>query len=215
MTKYSITIIVALVVLNLFTLFNMYSTKDNFVLKETGLKRQIKDLKAKENLTAVERNRNFITTYTYSNRKLSPTIKVYRGKNEEFLLKDLIDSKKLIYRISDNTCEICYDDVLNLFTNYSEVVNNENLIIIVPLDRIRELKVYLEQQNSDIPFYGIKKGELGLEVDKYYPFLFLLEKDMDVEHVFVPSKNEIQTTKDYLDIIKFRNFEREYQTNWK
>ena len=195
-----------LTLLYVLTIYNYFKIKRIYERKEVLYTKQINDLKSVKALFNAENQLNFESTYRFGNKYISDDIKLYRGKNEKYSLEDINKNPKLVYRISDNVCEICYDNVLAQLIEFESKNQNENnIIILVPLDRIRELKVYLTKNDLNIPYYGIKEDTLGIGVSKFHPYFFILENNI-AQHIFVPSKNEIKSTEKYLDIIWTRYF---------
>ncbi len=205
MKKNWVSIILILIFLGITYKIISYRTKTKITL--TSLNQKINDLYHEIDENEVKRVQELIDFHKFNYSTYPIDIKLLKNKEENVFLKNLVNNRgKLVYRISDKVCSICYDEVIKELKYYSGKIGNENILILVPIDRIRELKAYLEELECNISFYGIKTNNILTEIDEHFPFFFYIDDQMLPKHVFIPSKNEIDNTKIYLDIIKERYF---------
>lgn len=200
--KYYIIIIIVLFGFNL-ALGYKYITQKEYVSAKLGLlKNDISKRHDEIDLLREEKNKVIEQFIFYDNYQISLDIKVYTIDNKFVDLNSIVDKRKLVYRISDNVCSICYDTTIAEMKKFSNEIDVNDIIILVPFDRMRDLKAYLDELNTNIQFYGVKKDELNIPVDDHSPFFFYTDSSLKIRHLFIPSKSEVDTTRQYFDLIK-------------
>ncbi|MFS4457434.1 hypothetical protein [Maribacter sp. 2304DJ31-5] len=211
MKYYIITIITFLIVINLYTNIRYKKQSNN-------LKNELSVLEEKYNFLN-DLNRNnlknekhaFENSLMYNGKKVSSKAKLQSGNNEKIDFNRLFPKNHiLIYRISENVCSICYDETIEKLMSFSEDIGSSKILILVPLKRIRELRTYLKEFKSNIRFYGVKENTLGLNLDNFSPFFFILNKNGGVEHIFEPLKvDKDNQLENYFGMLKYRYFDTE------
>jgi hypothetical protein len=165
----------------------------NRELNKTGSLREFEYLyKASKEMT-VFRLQNEL--YSLANRK------VYFGadKSKVFPIENFVKRPKLIFGSSQNMCSPCVYAVLDklkeVFPNYAE---NENILFIADIEqRLKEnyhrKKVLSFYREEEFPLY--KSG---------MPYLFVLDRDMEIKMLYITDKTSPDLTGEYLAIIKNR-----------
>ncbi|WP_111310029.1 hypothetical protein [Confluentibacter sediminis] len=201
-------IIITLILTVLFTVYTFLSINNDLQLRNDFLKEENKNQSKKSNDLKGKFKQTFMNSLYYDNTDLSQKdIQLSKSKSESIAFKSIIGEKnRLVYRISDDVCSICFDQVIEELKKFYDKKDIEDIIILVPLDRMRELKSYFDELKCNIPFYGISKNGLGLGIDQYSPFFFYIDKSMLVKHVFIPAKAEIESTQIYLEVMDERYF---------
>lgn len=180
--------------------------KENKLLIYEGLKEDLRNdfqnIKSKSDFY-------FNNSLINNGLKLDDSVDLTNQKGNLTNVRKIISNGELrvIYRISEDVCNICYDKTIQRLIHFSDEVGVDNVAIFVPFERMRELRSYLNELDSNIPYFGIRKRELNIEVDSFSPFFFILNKEGKVNHIFVPPKvDQYNRVENYLSILKNRYF---------
>lgn len=87
------------------------------------------------------------------------------------------------------------------------MIGAENVIVIVPVSELRRtLDAFREQEISVTLLATDSPAALNLPVEDHSaPFFFVADKGM-VKHLFVPLKDDVESTQDYLSLMKDKYF---------
>lgn len=127
---------------------------------------------------------------------------IITGENvKDIPISDLsISTNKLILRYSMSNCSDCINYVLDVIKNNTHMLNNVDVIIWGNFQYARDAYVYKKINNIPYKVYHVKDSILPLDKLEI-PYFFLLDKDNQVSHVFIPRKEIHQNTINYLNII--------------
>ncbi|MEA4936491.1 MAG: hypothetical protein VB102_07615 [Paludibacter sp.] len=134
---------------------------------------------------------------------------VYFGTDStnKIKLKQLVDSPKLMFYFSSNTCSPCIEETIEImkeiFPNYEET----DKIVFVSPD-------YPARYRNNC--YGKKllildKNKLGLPIEngQQSPFFLIINKNLQVQSMHVVNKMDFSRTKEYLKDISYRSLNGE------
>lgn len=146
--------------------------------------------------------KNDIQTYLQNDGlKIDPETKVYDMETHEAVrLKNLLSHKNLLIRISQANCQVCIDAILSLL----DKVKSEHILLLADYTNNRFLKKIRENHNITYPCYKITKPFLIPVEDLCVPYLFITDKDMEVECLYIPHKEMPEEIEKCLKIITKR-----------
>ena len=150
----------------------------------------------------------FVYGLTNDNIILSEDLKVTDKEKQARLLKDIVnDDTKLIVRISESHCEDCIRFfIVKLLRLAQQKKWNENqVIVLASYQDQRSLTIFADRLGIRFPLYQIEDMPLPVE-DIHVPYCFILERNLQVKHLFVPDKYDGRISNTYLDFIDKRYF---------
>lgn len=150
----------------------------------------------------------FVYGLTNDNIILSEDLKVTDKEKQARLLKDIVnDDTKLIVRISESHCEDCIRFfIVKLLRLAQQKKWNENqVIVLASYQDQRSLTIFADRLGISFPLYQIEDMPLPVE-DIHVPYCFILERNLQVKHLFVPDKYDGRISNTYLDFIDKRYF---------
>ena len=126
--------------------------------------------------------------------------------NQAFLLKSLLTSgKKLVFCVPEGVCNVCYDSLFSQFSKMSERIGKDNILVLVPKERLREAINEFQVRNISVNLYGAGATQLGTVIGKgYVPFLFILDRNMRLDNLFIPDKFDSEMTDIYFKMMESR-----------
>lgn len=124
------------------------------------------------------------------------------GENiQEIPIGDLnISTHTLILRYSMSNCTDCIKYILDVMKNNTHLLNAVDVNIFGNFQYARDAYVYKKVNNLSFNVYCVKDSILPLD-EINTPYLFLLNKDHKVSHVFIPRKEMHQSILNYLNVI--------------
>ncbi len=150
----------------------------------------------------------FVYGLTNDNIILSEDLKVTDKEKQARLLKDIVnDDTKLIVRISESHCEDCIRFfIVKLLRLAQQKKWNENqVIVLASYQDQRSLTIFADRLGISFPLYQIEDMPLPVE-DIHVPYCFILERNLQVKHLFVPDKYDGRISNTYLEFIDKRYF---------
>lgn len=150
----------------------------------------------------------FVYGLTNDNIILSEDLKVTDKEKQARLLKDIVnDDTKLIVRISESHCEDCIRFfIVKLLRLAQQKKWNENqVIVLASYQDQRSLTIFADRLGIRFPLYQIEDMPLPVE-DIHVPYCFILERNLQVKHLFVPDKYDGRISNTYLEFIDKRYF---------
>lgn len=119
--------------------------------------------------------------------------------------RDIIHGSTLVFRYSILNCGAC---VAVEFNNMRELnidpkILNDKIIFVSYYEDIRSQIIAYKSMNLKVPMYIIPNNKLGLPIEEHNnnPYYFIISKDLSVSNVFIPDKEHINFTKEYLTIV--------------
>ncbi len=114
-------------------------------------------------------------------------------------LKDVVsDDCVVICRISSDHCSSCDYEVLRSLINTNANIPEHKIIVIGSFYNTKMIESYKEENQINFKVYNLKKEfNIGAEVHNF-PYLMVLNRDMEVMSCFFPEKSLPELTDDYL-----------------
>lgn len=162
-----------------------------------------KELKEKEYiLSDFEKKRNLELA---TNRIILDSIPVtYENRIQN--LFNLIDTNKLILFVSDKHCEICIEAQLECILK-NKNSNPDNIIILLQTFSNRNVEIFKRKNNLKYTVLGSDEGIYKFLPDLYEPYFFILNiPTKRIQSMFIPDKNDPNTTQVYLNSINSKYF---------
>lgn len=106
----------------------------------------------------------------------------------------------VVFRCSETNCSACIDAQINILQEDSLFEKNSDLCVVGNYSSNRKLNYFVAHNDIETTALNIKTL-LGLDKDINKPYLFVLQKDLTVTHLFIPDNNEIDKMKDYMNYI--------------
>lgn len=118
----------------------------------------------------------------------------------------ILGENTLVLRLSDLYCTDCTRFILLKLMRLSQNSDFRNhIVIFASYQNKRELSLMLEKMSIDFPVYFI--GKLPLKVEELnYPYCFMLNKNGEVYHLFVPDRNQPDLANFYFETLKNRYY---------
>ncbi|MBO7598763.1 MAG: hypothetical protein J6T70_17130 [Bacteroidales bacterium] len=120
--------------------------------------------------------------------------------------KEVIDSvlRKnpiLVIRYSSLSCHTCIDSVVNKARLLSQTLGRENICIFANYHSDSDFKVFWRTNNNYFRIYSVVSAIK--RIDKFNtPYMFVLNNDKTISHLFIPHKEIPEMTKWYLDVVQ-------------
>jgi hypothetical protein len=196
---------------NCFTLYilNNFKQKAAIVFSNQELA-----LKSGEDQLATTRDnfrQSLIWQLKYEGHSIDNDIRLIAPDESNYYLQNLIGSQpKLIYRITDKSCDVCYDKITEKLKKASDVFGRENIIVILPIKELRKtISAFKEQEIKAKIFAVTEELALGVPLESSTsPFFFILTNDFRVSSLFIPHKNGADITEEYLNEMSQKYFQK-------
>ena len=110
------------------------------------------------------------------------------------------------YRYHDTDCEACIHFGIIKLKKLSENIGNNKIILLVKASSKRIIELTHNVYNIDFPIYIV--DSLPIHLDQFnIPYLFILDKNMQINNLFSPDKTISKFTDKYLNEIQYKYFE--------
>lgn len=178
------------------------SNNNNEILR---LKRSLEINRIK--LSCYELNDNL--RMKYSTKKINSSIKIKNVKNEEVELSSLLDTTKLVFRISKLSCSSCFEDNIKLIYKYidNSKISFNNVIILINSKEIDDLHRFKRVNKLKDHLYLDSNNEFSiipeLNGDSYF---LVIDKNFHLKSFFLPFRNAKSITNTYLELIHLYYF---------
>lgn len=118
----------------------------------------------------------------------------------------------LILRFSFRNCDLCRISSFFELERFKKEVSIKNFRVVGSFLNQRDFEAFKQIESGfsfeieDVPenYFGLQ-----LEQEAIYPFFFLLFPDGTARHVFIPIKEDVARTRQYLEIIRQKYFNNE------
>jgi len=137
---------------------------------------------------------NMSSVFTLESSTIDLAIKCIKNESIHFEMRDLIKSKTLVYKFSTYDCMTCVSQQFNLLNELREK-SPVDLLCLINYSNLREFKSLLLTVPEDIAIYGVK------DFPFYEQAYFVLDVNGAATNFFIPDKNNISLTRQYLSII--------------
>lgn len=129
----------------------------------------------------------------------SPDLQLYENGKTVQKLSSILQEKTLVIRVSQLHCQACLSVIIPML----EKLENKNVMYWMDYTNKRYMEEFKKNCNVQHRFFKISSLPLSIE-ELNVPFMFLLDKDMKTDCVFIPHKELPKQIKEYLEIVKDR-----------
>ncbi len=116
----------------------------------------------------------------------------------------------IILRFSFQNCDLCTESIFNHLEELckSASIKPENVMLLGTFYSNRDAILLNSRKNMPYKVVSVKRDHFSFELEKdaTYPFFFVSLPDGTARHFFIPTKENLQRTQRYLEIIKQRYF---------
>lgn len=196
---------------NMFTLFKFLEYKRKVTIVFSEQKNSIRDI---EELLATTRD-NFQQSlswqFRYDDYSINPDASLIALDDSKLFLKTAIDSgTKLIYRITTNSCDVCYDKITEKLKYACDLIGASNVIVILPIKEMRKTISAFKDQAIYAKVFAVNEEDaLGIPLENSTsPFFFTVNESFKINNLLIPHKNGAEVTEDYINQIFIRYFEK-------
>jgi len=179
--------------------FNIYS-QSKATVKHSS------DIKAlKDELSFLKKNAFF--SFYDNGQPLSDSL-IISDENRSYTTREFVNtflkSNKLFFRYTDVNCNACVDSSLTVIKAFSEKLRDTNIIILASYQTARDLYVWKRINKIKNPVLSIPYKSLAIKTENLNePFFFVLNRfDRTVQNLFIPAKEYMRTTDEYLQSIQ-------------
>lgn len=121
-------------------------------------------------------------------------------------LSELLDNHyKIIFRFSYLHCSSCVKFELKNIIEIAQKIPKDKIIIIAEYDNKRGFNAFTKAHNVTLPIYFLNENEHADNIlqDENIPYVCLMNKQMKIEHLFIPIKEiPIYSERYYHNIIQ-------------
>ena len=126
---------------------------------------------------------------------------IYDVNNKEYTLSNVIkEGGRIIIRYSELNCNVCIDSLFSCIDNHLNKKEKQQIHILASYHNRNDLLIFKRINNLSYPIY--RTDSLGISLENLNePFIFVLNKDYSISHLFIPHKERPQDTRRYLNIV--------------
>jgi len=170
----------------------------------------------RDQLTSAQRNNGLLNHFTarYQLQLQSEDIHLVSSlmiKNElgqPASLSSLIGGgKKLVFRFSENYCQMCVDKEIQNLKTIAPKIGTKNILLFSDYKHPNGARIY--RQNKQLPFnvYTLAENGLAIPIEKEEtPFYFIMDSSLTAKCLFIPSTESQSLSQYYLNVIANRFF---------
>jgi hypothetical protein len=131
------------------------------------------------------------------------------GEYESADLKSLLsDNIKLVFRYNENHCNSCVEEALKPLMEISAKIGVDNILILTSYRNVRTMQIYVKKYAPGITVFNSNEV-LNLPIEKQNtPYFFVIDNTLKTQLVFVPVKEIHGYTREYLNILHQRYFNK-------
>ncbi len=114
------------------------------------------------------------------------------------LVKD--NEPLLFFRFKENDCDACIQQAIRMLKKISENYPNQRITILSGYKNARQFYAYADSETKTFDIYNVDDFPVIPEQQEN-PYFFVLNGGMEMKNVFVPVKEDMELTADYLGCI--------------
>lgn len=122
-------------------------------------------------------------------------------QNNQLFIDSIIDNcPKLVLRYSSLNCHTCIDSLVTNAQKLSQVLGRDNICIFAKYHSDSDFRVFWRTNNNYFRIFQVESQITRLDsINK--PYMFVLNSDNSISHLFLPHKEIPEMTKWYLDVV--------------
>lgn len=146
--------------------------------------------------------------YTYNERHLSD-FDVVTPEKQRIKLSSLLDDEyKVVFKYSSTNCSSCINSELEHIIKLSRHVPKNRIIVLGEFTNRRQFLASMKGHSIDFPVYQLETKAFGDLLEKEnVPFFFLINKELQVQDLFIPMKELPDFTDLYYQAILKKYFD--------
>lgn len=199
------------VVVNFFTVYKLHTFKKKAAIAFSAQEHALKNSEALLTTTRDNFRQSLIWQLKYEGNSINQNTKIVASDRSIYYVKDLVSTQpKLIYRITEKSCDVCYDKITDKLNIASELIGWDNIIVIVPIKELRKTIAAFKEQGIKSQLFAVTE-ELALNIpleNSTSPFFFIVNEDFRIRSLFIPHKNGAELTENYLYEMSEKYFKR-------
>jgi hypothetical protein len=142
---------------------------------------------------------------TLNGKELSKDLKLLDEKGDAVFLKDIITGNRLVMRYSELNCQTCIDTQLENLNNNINLFGVDNVVLFTTSRNRNYIRQFRKVNRVKFKIYNLSKELERLIPDIDMPYYFLIdEKSMRINCLFIPQKELLEQTNDYIENIKLK-----------
>jgi hypothetical protein len=159
-----------------------------------------------EKLLSSSRDNSLAWSIENNGAAINPDLIITDEKGVNFTLREIVKSKKLIFRFTELNCNVCVDKQIKILKQFEKKISKSNIAIFTEYSNHRDLVIFKRLNALDLPIYNLhNKMNIKLEaVDT--PYFFIVDDRFIAQDFFVPVKEIENYTNKYLKIIGLKHF---------
>lgn len=162
--------------------------------------------------SSVETGRNYyvLQQLAYDYRRIIQSDSVRKIPSDLIIIstsKDTIsidsvvnNTPKLIIRYSSLNCHTCIDSLVQNAKQVSQLLGRDNICLFANYNSESDFRQFWRTNNLYFRIYSVESKIINAD-DFDTPYMFVLNPDHTISHLFIPHKTIPEMTKWYLDII--------------
>ena len=122
-------------------------------------------------------------------------------------LSDIMSDNTLVLRYSEMHCDVCIDSIVSKLNIYQDSIGLQNIVLFTSTKNMNYVKKFKRVNNIHFDIYGISNALDSVLVDIGMPYLFVYSfVDERINNVFVPQKENVKFTYEYLHSILLKYY---------
>lgn len=106
----------------------------------------------------------------------------------------------LVLRYTELGCQMCVEEHLVFFKAFIDRLKEDDFLILSTYNNLRDLILFRRLNQIDYDIYNIESLKLPIE-DANTPYLFVLQKDFTVSHLFMLDTDNLKQIEEYYNYI--------------
>jgi hypothetical protein len=193
-----LTILIIFNILLLLILIKSKNEKANFDISLQDCHNSVQNIKDRMNNIMLDLS----LIYEFDSEQIDYNTIIYDEDENQLSLNQLIqDSPILVFKYSQLHCDVCIDEQISLLKGAEELINENKIILLTNYSSKNDLARFKRVNQLNFKVFNLKNSELT-EIDKSFPYYFILDKSFSLKKFFIPIKGDTLLTKDYYKSIK-------------
>jgi len=186
-------ICLVLLLINIYILFNLYIYNKKTEIERNAFNNKINTL-FYQNILLKESLLHSIQGICTLPEKMM----VYNESNDCISLKSLKRKKRsLILRYSHLSCKPCVDAIIACVKQFAEQNNQIEILLFSSYRFEKDLRDFKRMNKIFTEVYNVKYLDIPIEKENI-PYIFIMDKNMNVFDFFIPQKDMLELTEQYI-----------------
>ena len=122
---------------------------------------------------------------------------------ERIPLEEVLNEKKLVFKYSEVTCQVCVDQVFAKIDTLINAVDQDRLLLMANYENPRDLYTFKRVNNIDQIIFNLGEEKLGLAAEQSSgPLFFVAYPNGKISHLFLPDKSMPRLTDEYIKFMR-------------